>query len=87
MSEARYVSFSPSPTTTLPAPCLAATSRSGAWRRQHDDRVRPAQLAQRAPRGLLEARRVLEVALDQVRDDLGVGLGAEHVALGRRGAP
>jgi hypothetical protein len=29
MSEARKVSSSPSPTTTLPAPSLAATSRSG----------------------------------------------------------
>ena len=30
MSEATNISPRPSPTTTLPAPCLAATSRSGA---------------------------------------------------------
>ncbi|PYN39019.1 MAG: hypothetical protein DMD98_02285 [Candidatus Rokuibacteriota bacterium] len=30
MSEAMNISPRPSPTTTLPAPCLAATSRSGA---------------------------------------------------------
>ena len=30
MSEAMNISPLPSPTTTLPAPCLAATSRSGA---------------------------------------------------------
>ncbi len=32
MSEARKISFSPRPTTTLPAPSFAATRRSGIWR-------------------------------------------------------
>ena len=76
MSEARYVSLSPGPTTTLPAPCLAATRRSGAVGGQHRDRVRAAELAERAARGL-SAVACPGGAVDQVRDDLGVGLRAE----------
>ena len=48
---------------------------------QHHDGVGAAQLPQGAAYRLVEARRVLEVALHQVGDDLGVGLGPEDVPL------
>ena len=50
-----------------------------------DEGVVPAQLAERLPHRLREIS--LVVALDQVGDDLRVGLGAEAVALGLQLAP
>ena len=44
-----------------------------------DERIVPAQLAESGAHGLRQV--AVEVALDQVADDLGVGLGAEHVAV------
>ena len=48
--------------------------------RQQHDREQPAQLRERAPHGRLEPV-AAHLALHQVRDDLGVGLGDEPVAL------
>ena len=49
---------------------------------QHHDGVGAAQLAERAPYRLLEPRRVAQMALDQMGDDLGVGLRGEAMAVG-----
>ena len=49
---------------------------------EHDDRVGAAQLTERAAHRLVELRSVLEMALDQMRDDLGIRLGREDVPLG-----
>ena len=48
----------------------------------HADRVRAAELAERALDRAIEPDAVLDVVLDQVREDLGVGLRPEGVALG-----
>ena len=48
MSEATNISPCPSPTTTLPAPCLAAINRSGAAARDDADGVRSPDLCSAA---------------------------------------
>ena len=48
--------------------------------RDQHEREQAAHQQQRPPHGVLEAV-VLHLALDEVRDDLGVGLGDELVAL------
>ena len=63
----------------------AVLGRDQAIRRalgQHHDSVRALQLPQRPPYRLLQSRRVLEMPLDEMRDDLGVRLGREDVPLG-----
>src|SRR5258706_9234720 len=49
---------------------------------EDDHRVGAAQLAEGAPYRLVQLGGILEMALDQVRDDLGVRLGLEGVPLG-----
>ena len=80
MSEATKYSPSPRPTTTG-GPLRTATILSGSSAEISTSANRPAHASmQRAPHRVLEAV-VLHLALDQVRDDLGVGLGDERVAL------
>ena len=45
----------------------------------HHQRVVPFELLERLLHGVGEVRSVLQVLLDQMRDDLGVGLGLEFV--------
>ena len=79
MSDATKNSPSPRP-TTIGGPLRTATIFSGIVGRDQHEREQPAHQQQRAPDGVLEAV-VLHLALDEVRDDLGVGFGDEHVAL------
>ena len=79
MSEATNHSPSPRPTTTG-GPLRTATIFSVIVRGQQHDREQAAQPLHRPQHGVLEAV-VLPLLLDQVRDDLGVGLGDELVAL------
>ena len=78
MSDARRVSPSPRPTTSGEE-TFTPTSSPGASARQHDERVRALELA--TPRGGRPRRpasvSVASSVLDQVRDDLGVGLRRE----------
>src|SRR2546422_361039 len=80
MSEAMNISPRPSPTTTLPAPCLAAISRSGAAG-DDADRVGSGHLGEGRLHRALEPARRRQVMLDEVGEHLGVGLGPERVAL------
>src|SRR5207244_4946304 len=48
------------------------------------DRVRAPDFTQRPLHGPVQAGGLPEVVLDQVGEDLGVGLGAEDVALGQQ---
>ena len=80
MSEATKNSPSPMPTTTG-GPLRAATMiLSGSSAGHQHDGKQAAQVPQRAPDGGLEPV-ASHLALDQVRDDLGVGFGDEPVAL------
>ena len=79
MSEATKNSPSPRP-TTIGGPLRTATIFSGIVGRDQHQREQAAHQQQRPPHRVLEAV-VLHLALDQVRDDLGVGLGDELVAL------
>ena len=63
-------------------PLLGGDQAVRALLRQHDDGVGAAQLAERAPHRLVQARRVGEMPLDEMGDHLRVGLGAEAMALG-----
>ena len=79
IAEARKVSPSPTPTTSGHS-LRAPTSVSGLVGVHGDEGVVAAQLGEGGAHGGGEVAVV--VALDQVGDDLGVGLGAEVVALG-----
>ena len=79
MSDATKNSPSPRP-TTIGGPLRTATIFSGIVGRDQHEREQPAHQQQRAPHRVLEAV-VFHLALDQVRDDFGVGLGDELVAL------
>ena len=74
MSEATKYSSSPRP-TTIGGPLRTATIFSGSSADISTSANRPRMQRQRAPHRVLERRRRLHLALDQVRDDLGVGLG------------
>ena len=63
-----------------------ADDPAGLARRDHRDRVRPLELGNRSlhrAQQVASARRV-PVCVDEVRNDLGVGLRDEHVAFGRQ---
>ena len=77
MSEATKNSPSPSP-TTIGGPLRTVTILSGIVGRDEHQREQAAQVEQRTPHRVLETV-VLHLALDEMRDDLGVGLGDERV--------
>ena len=77
MSEATKNSPSPRP-TTIGGPLRTVTILFGSSADDQHQRKQAAHVEQRAPHGVLEPV-VLHLALDQVRDDLGVGLGDELV--------
>ena len=79
MSEATKNSPSPRP-TTIGGPLRTATIFSGSSAEMQHEREEAAHEHQRPPHGVLEPVG-LHLALDQVRDDLGVGLGDELVPL------
>ena len=87
-SEATYISPSPRPSTRPPAcPVRPATSRSG-QRGVHDGHgVRPPDLGERPAGGLGQVGAGVHLALDEVGDDLGVGLRGEAVPLGLQLGP
>ena len=60
--------------------------RLGVVGREQHDREQPAQLSERAPHRRREPV-AGHLALDEVRDDLGVGFGDEAVALPLRAPP
>ena len=78
MSEATKNSSSPRP-TTIGGPLRTVTILFGIVGRDQHEREQAAQVEQRPPHRILETV-VLHLALDEVRDDLGVGLGDEAVA-------
>ena len=79
MSEATKYSPSPRP-TTIGGPLRAATILSGSSAEISTSANSP-RMSSSARRTAFSRPSSLHLALDQVRDDLGVGLGDEHVAL------
>ena len=79
MSEATKNSPSPSP-TTIGGPLRTVTILFGIVGRDQHQREQAAHVEQRPPHRILEPV-VFHLALDEMRDDLGVGLGDELVAL------
>ena len=79
MSEATKNSSWPSP-MTIGGPLRTATIFSGSSTDTSTIANMPRMYVQRAPDGVLQAVAV-HLALDEVRDDLGVGLGLELVPL------
>ena len=77
MSDATKNSSSPSP-TTIGGPLRTVDDLVGIVGRDQHQREQAAHVEQRPAHRVLEAV-VLHLALDQVRDDLGVGLGDELV--------
>ncbi len=82
MSDATKYSPSPRPTTTG-GPLRAATMASGSSAESSTIANSPRSCPQRAPHGGCEPV-APHLALDQVRDDFGVGFGDEPVALALR---
>ena len=82
--EARNISPEPDPDDERHL-VARADEEAGVVVVDHDEREVPLELVEREPDGLDEV--ALVVALDEVRDGLGVGLGRERVAVGRRGSP
>ena len=80
MSEATKNSPSPRP-TTIGGPLRAATILSGSSAESSTSANIPRIRVERPPHGVLERHAGRVLALDQVRHDLGVGLGDERVAL------
>ena len=79
MSEATKNSPSPRP-TTIGGPLRTATIFSGSSAEMSTSANSP-RISSSARRTAFSSAVVLHLALDQVRDDLGVGLGDELVAL------
>ena len=79
MSDATKNSFSPSP-TTIGGPLRTVDDLVGVVGGDQHQREEAAHVEQRPPDRVLEPV-ALRLALDQVRDDLGVGLGHERVPL------
>ena len=77
MSDATKNSPSPRP-TTIGGPLRTVTILFGIVGRDQHQREQPAHVEQRPAHRVLEPV-VLHLALDEVRDDLGVGLGDERV--------
>ena len=77
MSDATKNSPSPSP-TTIGGPLRTVTILFGIVGRDQHEREQAAQVQQRPPHRVLQPV-ALHLALDEVRDDLGVGLGDERV--------
>ena len=78
-SEATKYSLSPMPITTG-GPERAATILFGSEPRNHGQREDAAQFLDGRAHGLFQV--ALEILLDQVGDDFGIGLGLEDVAFG-----
>ena len=78
MSDATKNSPSPSP-TTIGGPLRTVTILFGIVGRDQHQREQAAHVEQRPPHRVLEPV-VFHLALDEVRDDLGVGLGDEGVS-------
>ena len=78
-SEATKFSFSPMPITTG-QPSRASTMRSRSSLRHDGERVRALELGDGRAHRLEQVARDLQVVVDAVRDDLGIGLRRELVA-------
>ncbi len=78
-SEATKFSCSPMPITTG-QPMRATMMRSGSLLGQHRQRIGAFQFGHGGAHGLEQVAQRLQVEVDAMRDDLGVGLGGEHVA-------
>ena len=80
MSEATKFSPSPSADARSGVALFAATRRSGSLSESTTIAYEPSSVLTRPARGLGEADALLHVLVDQVRDDLGVGLRRQRAA-------
>jgi hypothetical protein len=80
MSEARIISPSPTPTTNGEA-TFTPTSSPGVLRGKDDERIGAFELPHGAPDALHQRLALTEAFLDEMGDELGVGLGGERVTV------